>query len=286
MMWLVGLLVGVSLLSFLCGIAAVFAWAVPRLERTYVFRPMRDIFKTPLDFGIPFRQLEIETPDNCRLAAWHMTPPQPRASILYFHGNTGNLGLFNEVFELLYRNGFEVFAIDYRGYGMSSGVPSEEGLHRDARAAAEFFTENLRVPDRPVVYWGRSLGGCFAASASRHFAPQGLILETAFPSKKSLMSHFPQFRFFYLFSRYRLDTARHLKGHRFPVLVIHGDRDRTIPHQQGELLFQNLTGPKEFFSVQGADHINIHRTDHDRYMERILCFVDSLQPESRRTKAS
>ncbi len=239
---------------------------------------MKEIFKTPADLGIPFEQHFVDTADGCRLSAWHICPHRPRASVIYFHGNTGNLGLFNEVFQLFYQHQFQVFAVDYRGYGMSSGTPSERGLERDALAAVAYFRRQLRIPGVPVIYWGRSLGSSVAAFASARNAPDGLVLETAFPNKRALMASYPQFRFFYPFSRCRLDTVKHLRGHRFPVLLLHGDQDRTVPIEQGRRLYQLLPGPKDFFHVEGADHVNIHRLNSPAYMGRILRFADEVRP--------
>ncbi len=277
-MWLVLLLLAVSFVSMLAGVALVLLWAVPKLENKFLFRPMREIFKTPADFGIPFEQHTVETPDGCRLSAWHICPHRPRASILYFHGNTGNLGLFNEVFQLLYQHQLQIFAIDYRGYGSSTGTPYEKGLYRDALAAVDYFGKNLKKGNLPILYWGRSLGCAVASYAASHQPPDGLVLETAFASKRALMSSYRQFRWFYPFSRCRLNTAKHLKGHRFPILLLHGDQDKTVPLEQGKKLFEMLTGPKDFFHVNGADHVNIHRLESQKYMERVLRFADEVRP--------
>jgi fermentation-respiration switch protein FrsA (DUF1100 family) len=200
-------------------------------------------------------------------------------SIVYFHGNGGNLGILNEILALFYENGLEVFAVDYRGYGWSTGSPSEEGIYVDAVASAEYFLSNFRRQGTPIVYWGRSLGGCAAAYAAAKVPPDGVILETAFPSKATLLEHFPRFKPFAPFSRCRLDTERHLRGHLFPVLLLHGDRDRTVPLRQGQLLYSRLTGPKEFWTVRGAGHIDIHMVRTEAYIRRVLQFIGGLTPE-------
>ena len=93
-----------------------------------------------------------------------------------------------------------------------------------------------------------------------------------------MLQYFPQFRPFRIFSRCRLDTVRHLRGHRFPVLVLHGDQDKTVPLEQGRRLFEMLTGPKDLWVVEGADHVNIHRIQPDDYRQRILGFVEECRP--------
>ncbi|MDA2939010.1 alpha/beta hydrolase [Acidobacteria bacterium AH-259-A15] len=277
-MWLALGILLVALIFLVVGFLLALWWIVPRLENLFVFRPTREVSKTPAQLGIPFDQYFIETSDGCRLSAWHMRPSDPLGSIIYFHGNGGNLGLLNEIFDLLFRFGLEVLAVDYRGYGWSSGTPSEKGLYQDTLATVTYFHNHLRDSELPLLYWGRSLGSCFAAYAASQVPPDGLILETGFASKASLVKYYPQFRAFYPFSRCRLETLRYLKDHLFPVLVIHGDRDRTIPSEEGRALFEGLTRPKEFYCVKGADHVNVHRLDSASYMRRVLQFVKQVKP--------
>ena len=277
-MWFVfGLLIGLSIGAAL-GIFLLLRFSVPRLEQLYVFRPSKDVLRTPSDLDVPFDQCFIDTPDGVRLSAWHLCPSNPRASILYFHGSGGNLGIRTEILVQLYRNGLQVFAVDYRGFGWSTGVPSEQGLYVDVAATVDFFNENFRRYRCPVIYWGRSLGGCFAAAATSRAKPDGLVLETAFPSKSSLMEDYSQFRFFRFFSRYKLDTVSFLRGHRFPVLVIHGTKDRTVPVRQAQILYRQLDGPKEYLSIEGAGHIDIHMIDTERYMGGVLDYINRLEP--------
>ena len=271
------LLLVLSLGLITAGVCAFLFWAVPRLERRFVFRPRKDVTQTPAQFGVPFEQLFVPTPDGERLSAWHLLPDRPRAAVLYFHGNSGNLGHFAEVLTRLYQNRLQVFAVDYRGYGWSSGQPTEKGVYMDALAAVEYFHDRLRVDGCPVVFWGRSLGGPVAAYASGRAAPGGLILETTFSSKRVLLRNYPrQFRFFSVFSKYRFDTLQYLSGQRLHKLVVHGDQDRTIPVEQGRYLFRNLENPKSLLVISGADHINIHKVDEDRYWGGILRFIDRL----------
>jgi len=276
MVWVVILSV-TALVFMLVGFLLAFFWVVPHLEQYMVFRPSTVVRATPAQIGIPFDQHFIPTEDGCRLSAWHMCPPQPIGSIIYFHGNGGNLGILNEVFRLLYNARFQVLAVDYRGYGWSDGRPTEEGLHWDAEATVSYFESHLQTPDLPVLFWGRSLGGWVAAYAARRFNPDGLVLEAAFSSKRSLMKYYPQFRIFSIFSRYRLDTLRHLDGHLFPILLLHGDRDKTVPFEEGQSLFEKLSEPKKFYCIPGADHIDLHRRDENAYMAEVLGFVDGLK---------
>lgn len=278
MLWLgLGFLLGA--VAGACGaLLGVLWYTIPRLERLYVFRPSRDVVRVPSDLGLPYDQCFVETTDGVRLCAWHLCPPQPQGSVIYFHGNSGNLGTYAEILGLLYRHHLQVFAVDYRGYGWSTGAPSEEGLYADAVATTLYFNSNFRQAHLPLVYWGRSLGGCFAGHAAGRIPPNGLILETTFPSKSSLAEDYPQFRLFRPFTRLRLDTVEQIGKHQYPVLILHGDKDRTVPLKQGQILFNKLPGPKEFWRVPEAGHVDIHMRDSAAYMRRVLDFINSVRP--------
>lgn len=267
----------VPLIPVLAGILLILWWLVPRLESQYVFRPGHEVYTTPAEVGIAFDQYFIETPDGCRLSAWHLCPARPVGGIVYFHGNSGNLGIMVEILDQLYRCDLQVLAVDYRGYGWSTGIPSEAGLYQDSLSTVRYFQEHLRNEGVPSVYWGRSLGSCMAAFASAQVPPDGLILETAFRSKSTLLRYYPQFRLFQPFSRCRFETVRYLKGHLFPVLLLHGNRDRRVPFEEGRRLFDKLTAPKDFYCVEGADHVNLHRVDGVSYMRRVLQFVNQTK---------
>jgi len=277
-MWFAAGFLGGLLVGVLGAVLAILVWAVPRFENLVLFRPAKDVLRKPSDWGVPFDQCFIDTPDGCRLAAWHLCPESPVASVIYFHGSTGCLGWLAEMLVMFYRHGLQVFAVDYRGYGWSTGKPSEQGLHVDASATIAYFDANFKRAASPIVYWGRSLGSFVAAHAAAQVPPSGLILETAFINKAALMEEYPQYRFFQPFARCRLETAAPLKGHDFPILILHGDKDKTVPLRQGQNLYTQLNEPKEFWRVDGAGHVDIHMVDSASYMRKILDFAARLRP--------
>jgi uncharacterized protein len=262
------------LLLVLLGGAVLKAF-VASMEPRLVFFPFPGEDANPGSLGLRYEQVALATPDGERLAAWQLEPDEPRADVLYFHGNGGNLSLWLPVYAALHRQGYRVFAIDYRGYGLSTGSPSEEGLYRDAEAAARHAHAG-RTPGRPLVFWGRSLGGAAAASAARSLPPDGLILESAFPTKTAVIRRDPVLRLLNLFASYRFDTVELLRGFERPVLVLHGDRDRIIPFALGRELFERLGGPKEFVAVEGADHNDFFDESHHAYWDAVGRFIGSL----------
>ena len=248
---------------------ALVAWLQPRMA----FFPWTGIQQTPAAAGLQFMDLKVATADGETLHGWWMEHPSPRAQVIYWHGNGGNLSLWLDVLVDLRKRGFSVMAVDYRGYGASTGRPSEKGLYRDAEAAAKYFFEHLRKPGTPVVFWGRSLGCAVASYSASVTTPDALVLESPFPDVRSLFAGNPVMLGLSLFSTYRFATSRHLKGYRGPLLVVHGDRDSIIPFRAGRRVFDDApTTQKTFAVLNGADHNDVH-TGHPAYWLAIDRFL-------------
>jgi uncharacterized protein len=246
-------------------------------EATLVFFPYKGEDASPASFGISFTTVGIDTPDGERLVAWQLEPDDAIADIVYFHGNGGNLSVWLPVLAALHRQRYRVLAVDYRGYGLSTGSPSERGVYLDAAATVRHAARTRRA-DRPFVFWGRSLGGAIAASATHTEAPDGLVLESTFPNKAAVIRNQPLLRVLNVFASYRFDTVELLRGFTRPVLVIHGDRDRIIGVSLGRELFDSLPGPKKLVVVRGADHNDSFEDSHPEYWRPIRDFIDRLQP--------
>jgi fermentation-respiration switch protein FrsA (DUF1100 family) len=169
-----------------------------------------------------------------------------------------------------------VAAIDYRGYGLSTGSPSEQGLYRDVDAALA-WASTLRRADVPLVFWGRSLGTTMAAYAASKTRPDGLILESGFPDMRAVIRDSPLLRALSVFASYRLPTAEYAAHAGVPVLVMHGDADTVIPFRNGQALFDALPQPKRFVVIPGGDHNDLAPPDAARYWTAIDGFVSSLR---------
>jgi pimeloyl-ACP methyl ester carboxylesterase len=267
------------LVTALVVIAAI-AVGVRFLESHLAFFPTRGETAAPADLGSAFAAADIETADRERLHGWILTNPRPRATVLYFHGNGGNLSIWTPILTGVYRQGFTVIAFDYRGYGLSTGRPSERGLYRDADAIIEHA---WRDADRslPMIYWGRSLGTVIAAYAATRRPPDGAILEAGFPNARALIRSSPPMLFLSLFSSYRFPTSDLMRQVQAPVLVVHGDRDTVVPYELGQSLFERIDGPKRFLKVAGGDHNDIAPPDPVSYWKAIDTFIDGLQARSK-----
>src|SRR5689334_18870694 len=135
--------------------------AVRILQPRFAFYPMRGDAETPSAAGIAFQAAAIATSDREQLRGWFLPHEHARALVMYFHGNGGKLSEWLPIFAGIHRAGYAIAAIDYRGYGASTGSPSEKGLYRDVDAALGWAMP-LRAQAVPLVFWGRSLGTTMA----------------------------------------------------------------------------------------------------------------------------
>jgi uncharacterized protein len=249
-------------------------WLEPRMA----FYPIRGVQETPAAAGLPFRDVRVPTADGETLHAWRLEAPEPRALVVFFHGNGGNLSLWLDVIVELRRRGFSVFAPDYRGYGASTGKPSEQGLYRDADATIRVVGNELARPDVPIIYWGRSVGSPVAAYAASRTTAAALVLESPMPNVRTLLRTNPVLWLLSHLSSYRFPTSRFLERYEGPLLVVHGDADAIIPYNAGRRVFADArTSRKTFLTIPGADHNDLHIVNPPLYWRGIDEFMASLR---------
>ena len=226
-------------------------WLEPRMA----FFPRRGVQETPASARLSYEDVTIATADGEQLHAWWLPHPEPRAHVLFWHGNGGNLSLWLDVIADLRRRGFGVLAVDFRGYGASTGRPSETGIYRDADAAVAVFTERFRRDGVPILYWGRSLGSTVAAYSASVFPPDALVLESPLPDARSVLRRNPVLWALSFLSSYRFATTEFLRGYTGPLLVIHGASDSIVPPSLGRRVHDEApTTRKTFVLLPGVEH--------------------------------
>jgi fermentation-respiration switch protein FrsA (DUF1100 family) len=214
--------------------------------------PGRRLDTTPQQRGLDYETVALTTKDGISLNGWFVPVKQPRATVLFFHGNAGNISHRLETLELLHELGLAVFIFDYRGYGMSEGKPTEEGLYRDAEAAWEYLTVSRGIPAHEILLFGRSLGGAIAAYLANRHVAMGLVLESTFTSIPELAAqHYPWLPVRDMV-RYRYDTGSRLPQVEMPVLIIHSPDDEIIPFTHSQALYDLARGPKCFVELKGS----------------------------------
>ena len=262
----------VTIAAALVGLAALVRWIEPRVA----FFPTRGESETPRDFGLPFEPLTIDTADGEHLRGWVIRAPAPRANVVYFHGNGANLSNWVPILAGIVLRGYSVLAFDYRGYGLSTGRPTERGLYRDVDAAVKeaWIGETASVP---TIYWGRSLGASMAAYAATVRPPDGLILESGFVDARAAVRDSLSLRVLAVFSSYRFPTAEFANRAGRPVLVMHGNRDSVIPLELGRELSDRLTVPKQFVVIEGGDHNDAVPREAGTYWSAVDRFADGIR---------
>jgi fermentation-respiration switch protein FrsA (DUF1100 family) len=233
----------------------VVALAVVTLfQRKLLYFPNR-VAVAPAAVGLPQAHvLKLKTIDGETLVAWHIAPAAGKPLILYFHGNGGGLELRNERFRAPTRTGYGLLAVEYRGYGGSSGSPSEEGLHRDAEASYEAALALGSVP-KNIVVMGESLGSGVAVPLAARHEVGAVVLDSPFSSIVDVAAvHFWMFPV-RLLMRDRFHSDRAIDSVHAPLLIVHGDRDDVTPIRFAEKLYALANEPKRFIRVEGAGHL-------------------------------
>ncbi len=211
----------------------------------------RSVAVTPLAYGLEFETHEITTEDGERLHAWWVPLRAPRGTVLILHGNAGNISHRLDYLIMFHRLGYATLIIDYRGYGQSSGSPSEEGTYRDADAAWLWLTSRGIEPT-DIVILGESLGGAVAAWLAARVTPRALVLASSFTSVPDLGAQVYPFLPVRLLSRFSYDTRGSLRRVKAPVLIAHSREDDIIPYSHGEALFAAAREPKQFLEMRGG----------------------------------
>jgi fermentation-respiration switch protein FrsA (DUF1100 family) len=202
--------------------------------------------------GLPYEWVALETADGARLSAWWVPADSPRGVLLFCHGNAGNISDRLDSIRIFNRLGLSLFIFDYRGYGKSSGSPSEQGTYRDAEAAWNYLIQIRQKDPHKIVVFGRSLGGSIAASLSQVHKPQALILESTFISLQEAARDRLPGLFVKLFVPDQYRTLRYLTRVHCPVLILHSRKDEIIPFRHGEALYATASEPKEFGEIHGS----------------------------------
>lgn len=221
-------------------------------QRSLMYLP--DIARvSPIAAGLPqAEEHTLTTADNEQLVAWHVPPRSERPVILYFQGNGGTLRHRSDRFGELVQSGLGIVALSYRGFGGSTGSPSETGLLLDADAAYSFCTD--RYTAERIVVWGESLGTGVAVALANKQPIGRLILEAPFTSAADVARlSYPLIPVSLLMKDQFRPDAR-VGGITVPTLVLHGERDRVVPIEFGERLYSAIGAPKRFVRFANGEH--------------------------------
>lgn len=239
--------------------------------------PSRQVDSTPSDAGLAFEAVTMTTEDGEQLAGWYVPARDARGTLLYLHGNGGNIGHRLDVITTFNRLRLNVFIFDYRGYGASTGKPSEDGTYRDALAAWTYLRQEKNQAAATIILFGESLGGSIASWLAARHAPAGLILYATFTSVPDMArALYPLFPASWL-ARYRYDTRAALARVHRPLLILHSAEDEIIPFAHGQALLGAAHEPKRLVQLRGG-HNDALWVSQERFEAEVGAFAAALQP--------
>ena len=247
------------------------------LDRLMVYFPERALLATPADVGLRYDDVYLTAADGVRAHAWHI-PGESDVTMLWLHGNAGNIShRLDNIAVLREMTGAGVMILDYRGYGLSDGSPSERGLYADAEAAFAYLTSNLGLDaERDVVLFGRSLGAGVAAELATRHRVRRVILESGFTSIRNMADRSrPRWFTAVVMPMFdaRYDTLSKMPSIESPVMIVHGDRDEIIPFDMAETLYAAANEPKRLHRIRGAGHNDTHTVGGPDYFRALRQFI-------------
>lgn len=251
----------ISVIAVAVAAYVAFVGALYLGQRSLLYYPDTSV-PSPAASGLPeMATVRLDTDDGLRLLAWYRAAPADRPTVVYFHGNAGSIG--GRAFKVrpYLDAGFGLLLVEYRGYGGNPGKPTETGLYADGRAALAFLdVEGVAATD--LILYGESLGSGVAVHlAAERGAAQpvgGLILEAPFSSMAAVAAHHYPFVPARSMVKDRYDSDAKIARIGAPLLIVHGDRDRTVPPRFGRRLFDAAIEPKEIRLLTGARHNDLY----------------------------
>lgn len=241
--------------------------------------PGRELTASPEDVGLAFESVKVPTQDGERIHGWYVPATQSgdtNGVVLFFHGNAGNISHRLDSITIFNRLGLDVLIVDYRGYGESTGKPSEEGLYTDGRAAWDYLTIQRGIDPQRIVIFGRSLGAVVGASIAADQSPAGLIIESGFTSGVDMARRLYWFLPARLIIRLEFPLIEFVREVRGPVLVIHSRDDEIIPFDMGETLFKTIQSQdKTFLEIWGGHNTGFYLSE-DVYIPALEVFTSKV----------
>jgi fermentation-respiration switch protein FrsA (DUF1100 family) len=222
------------------------------MQPSMLFYPYSELEATPSAWGLEYEDIYLDTEDGVKLHGWYLPKQGAPQVVLFLHGNGGNISHRGDSLEIFHRLGMSVLIIDYRGYGQSTGSPSEEGLYEDARNTWRYLIERGFMREQ-IILFGRSIGGAVAVKLAVEKGPAKLILESTFSSSRDMADSLMPLISRIAVMRYPFDSMARIKAVKAQLLMLHSPDDEIIPFSLGEKLYRAANEPKQFVKLQG-DH--------------------------------
>lgn len=245
-----------------------------------LFIPSKELTSDPSALGLEYSEHWIDTRDQEKLHSWFIPAENARYTVLFFHGNTGNISTRMDTIQIFNELGLNIFIIDYRGYGKSSGVPSEAGSYIDGDASWSYLVNQLNIDPETIIIFGRSLGGGIATNLATRHPSTGLVLESTFSTITAVAKDVYPLIPVSLIIRSRYPNIDNIRQINCPLLVIHSTEDEYIGFHHGQALYnaynpRSTQAHKHFVAISGA-HNDGFFTSREQYIQGISEYISML----------
>ena len=266
-----------SIIFILVSVWVLLSLLLYLFQPKFVYFPLSEIDYTPDMAGLTYEDVYFKTEDNVELNGWYLPAEGAEKTLLFFHGNGGNISHRLDSLKIFHELGLSVFIFDYRGYGQSQGTTNEQGTYRDAEAAWKYLTESRGISGKNIIIFGRSMGGAVATWLANQYTPNLLILESTFTSVADMAKHYYPYLPTQLLTRIKYASIDRIEAIQCPILFSHSQTDEIVPFELGIQLFKQAQAPKMFmqlegghndgFIVSGRSYINGIKEFMDKYGE-------------------
>jgi fermentation-respiration switch protein FrsA (DUF1100 family) len=243
---------------------------IESLDRSLIFFPEKELWAFPSDGGMEYQDVYLRCQDKVTIHGWFI-PGREERVMLFFHGNGGNISHRIEKIRLLCHPHISSLMVDYHGYGLSHGEPSEEACYLDALASWDYLIQERHFHPKQIVLFGESLGGSVAIDLAVKGEVGAVILESTFTNMGVVIERFVPGTENYLKGKF--NSLSKISKVRVPLLILHGDEDELVPYELGQELFKEANEPKEFFTIQGAHHNDTYDVGGKAYFQTIQQFI-------------
>lgn len=245
-------------------------------EKRAIFYPNPRLEFFPNDIGLNFKDYFFKTKDGLKLHGWFIPSDDARYTVLFCHGNAGNISHRLEKILFFHQLGCNVFIFDYRGYGQSEGFPSEKGLYLDAEAAYHHLSSN-GIANSRIIGYGESIGSAVIIDLASRYKIGALIIEGGFSCARDMAKHLYPFLPYWVFS-VRFDSVNKISSINIPKLIIHSLDDEIVPYKLGQKLYQVAGIPKEFFTIRGSHNTCFFESEAElkqKIRDFLVCLVNN-----------
>jgi len=282
------MLIFIEIVAVLLIAYSVLALTLYFMQPKFLYKPVRDVPYAPNEMSLDYEDVIFKTSDDILLNGWYIPAPAAESTVLFCHGNGGNIMHRLDTISILHNFGLNCFIFDYRGYGKSEGKPTEGGTYLDVRAAHKWLTEEKKASPDNIIIFGRSLGASIAAQLASRVEAEALIIESAFTSYADIGQKFYPYMPVRWFAKFSYPTVDYVKNVHCPTLVIHSRTDELVPFEFGLELYAVANEPKQFVEICGSHNDGFLASSeiYKKAWSKWLKFLEEYKSKSGRQQAS